>query len=134
MLIVQVGLALELGLGDVEVGLRRAEVGRRLHPGRVQVGRVDLNDQIAGLDVGADLHRHKCHLSRGRLRLDFDDVDRLNDASGCDVHLDVAAHNGRGLNCYGFGVFFRATDSGGDQHNEQQLAIHNGLRVETKSR
>ena len=88
---------LRLQLRDVVLRLRGVEIGLRLVELVLDVAGVDLDEQIARLDHRAGFDRQLGDHAR-RLRLDLDDVDRLDDARRLRVDDDIAALNGRHLN------------------------------------
>ena len=124
----QLLLTRELCLGHFEVRAGGGKVRFRLLELRVQVGGVDLHNQVAGLDEGADFDRHLRDLARGRLRLDLDDVDWLNDAGRLGVHDNVATLNGRRGDRRNLGLGL-GTGREGDEGEHQERAVHGGLRL-----
>ena len=80
---------------DLRPGLRGRERGVRLVVLVLHVARVDLRQQVAGLDRRADLDRHAHDLPRG-LRLHLDQVDRLDRSGRLDRDGDVSPLDRRG--------------------------------------
>ena len=130
----QLVAALLLLLGDLQLGLRAVELGFGLVVLVLHVARVDLDEQIARLHEGSRFDRH-LRDEAGRLRLDLDDVDRLDDAGRLRVDDDVAARNERGL--YKGRFIPIAAARGGTENGERQRenSLHErGLGWERTSR
>ena len=89
-------IALLVALGDRQLRLGGVERRFGLVVPVLHVARVDLDDQIAGIDARAGLDGHLGD-DAGRLRFDFDDGDRLDHAIRLRVDDDVATRNGGGL-------------------------------------
>src|SRR5262245_17090437 len=122
-------IALTIALGDGEARLGRIERGLHLVVFVLDVARVDLHDQVAGVDLRARFHRHLGDDAR-RLGLHFDDRDRLDHAVRLRIDDDVASRDHGSL--HGRRLLLLRASGDGEEQGRSEYSFHVGLSPENR--